>query len=930
VTHRSWSLVLAVAAAYAAATSLTFSWFGGTAAGATFFPAAGITVAALLLTGRRLWPALLLAVGGAEWLVDVLNDIDPLPSLGYAVANTVQPLVAALVLTARRPRLDLSRASDLLAFIVVAVVAAPVVGAVLGAATADLLAGGADWGTFIAEWWVGDGLGVLVVGGAILAVHVALGEPAERRRLPLAAAVAVAAAAATLGVLRLDQPWLAYLAVALLLGSGFVAGTAGAALTGAVVAVAAAQATAEGHVWWEDLRVEPAEGLLNLQLVLAVLVTAALWGAAAVAERGRAVEARARAERFQEMADVAPAMLWVLDTEGRIAFLSRRWSAFTGQPEREGLGSGWGDVVHPDDVGHVAEAVARATAAREPFSVEGRLRHRDGGYRWVISTGSPRFGPDGEWLGFVGSIVDVDAVRRAEHALADQERNFRTLFAEIDQGYCLAQMVLDDEGRPVDYRFLQVNPLFEAMTGLRDPVGRTALELVPGLERFWIERYARVALGGETVRFEEGSEAMGRWFDVFAAPAAPHGRFQVLFTDITERHRLDRELRDREEAARRGRARAEFLGAAMVALEAVDGVAGRAAVLAELLAPRVADRVTVHLPGEDPPLVAAGPAGGDDAPARSELAVPLEVGGGAEALMLLELTDPARRPYDAGDEAFVRELAARAGLLMAAARVLEDERRVALSLQRALLPEGPVGQPGLEIAARYTAAADGMEVGGDWYDVLPLPGGRVGLAVGDVVGHGLEAAACMGRLRTALAALAQDAAGVSDLMDRLRRFADGPAGVGFATACYAVLDPATGELEHASAGHPPMLLVAPDGSVRWLGEARGVPFCGLEDRAVAARTVLEPGATLMMFSDGLIERRRRPLALQLDRLAAVAAAQRGRPAEEACASVVEGMTGGEAMEDDVVLLCVRLAPSAAGDDATAADADPTAAVPATG
>src|SRR6187551_1288786 len=132
-------------------------------------------------------------------------------------------------------------------------------------------------------------------------------------------------------------------------------------------------------------------------------------------------------------------------------------------------------------------------------------------------------------------------VDRLEH-----EANLSALFQEIDEGFCLAEIVLDADGYPCDYRFLEVNPQFEAMTGLQDAAGRTALELVPDLERHWVDTYARVGLGREVLRFEQGSDAMGRWFDVFATPVEPHGRFGLVFKDMTERHAAEVALRDSE------------------------------------------------------------------------------------------------------------------------------------------------------------------------------------------------------------------------------------------------------------------------------------------------------------------------------------------------------------------------------------------------
>ncbi|SDE68838.1 sensor histidine kinase [Limimaricola pyoseonensis] len=109
----------------------------------------------------------------------------------------------------------------------------------------------------------------------------------------------------------------------------------------------------------------------------------------------------------------------------------------------------------------------------------------------------------------------------------------------LDDGFCICEMLTDAEGRPIDYRFIETNRHFEDMTGLHGAKGRTALEMVPDLERFWIETYARAGLGREELRFQQGSEAMGRHFDVYTAPLEPMGRFAIKFRDITETRRAE-------------------------------------------------------------------------------------------------------------------------------------------------------------------------------------------------------------------------------------------------------------------------------------------------------------------------------------------------------------------------------------------------------
>ena len=141
---------------------------------------------------------------------------------------------------------------------------------------------------------------------------------------------------------------------------------------------------------------------------------------------------------------------------------------------------------------------------------------------------------------------------RAEGALRASEAKYRTLFESIDEGVCIVEMVLDGDGRPADYRFLETNPAFETMTGLRDAVGRRVHELVPDLEPFWHETYGDVALTGRPVRFVNQSVPMGRWFDVYAARTGDPAdlRVAIVFTDITARRAADEQLRTSEERFR--------------------------------------------------------------------------------------------------------------------------------------------------------------------------------------------------------------------------------------------------------------------------------------------------------------------------------------------------------------------------------------------
>ena len=235
------------------------------------------------------------------------------------------------------------------------------------------------------------------------------------------------------------------------------------------------------------------------------------------------------------------------------------------------------------------------------------------------------------------------------------------------------------------------------------------------------------------------------------------------------------------------------------------------------------------------------------------------------------------------------------------------ERQIALRLQRALLPDR-VDAPhdSIAVAARYEASSEALIVGGDWYDVIYLPDGSVGVTVGDVVGHGLEATAAMGKMRTAVAALALNTGSPGRVLSQLDEFAAASGAAEFATACYSILDPAAGELRFASAGHPPMLLIDSDGSASWLLDGRSAPIHeGVMGDRPEARIDLTPGAVLLAYSDGLIERRGETMDQGLNRLMAEAVSRRGLAVEDLCDRLLEALIPDEGWRDDVVVVAVR-------------------------
>jgi GAF domain-containing protein/anti-sigma regulatory factor (Ser/Thr protein kinase) len=256
---------------------------------------------------------------------------------------------------------------------------------------------------------------------------------------------------------------------------------------------------------------------------------------------------------------------------------------------------------------------------------------------------------------------------------------------------------------------------------------------------------------------------------------------------------------------------------------------------------------------------------------RSLLCVPLVVDDGRVlGTVTFATTGPGRRYHD-DDIPVAVELGRRGAAAFGHALRYEKERAAAESLQRSLLPERLPALSTARLTARYLPAAEGMRVGGDWYDAVPLEDGRLVLAIGDVVGHGLAAASSTGRLRAALELSALDGFSPAVILDRLNRYLFSVPDADMATVAVLVYDAAGGEVRLATAGHPPVLVVEPDGA-RYLAHHPGPPLRAVEDAVYRERVEqLAPGETLLLFTDGLVERRGESLDAGLERLRASAA-----------------------------------------------------------
>jgi serine phosphatase RsbU (regulator of sigma subunit)/anti-sigma regulatory factor (Ser/Thr protein kinase) len=267
----------------------------------------------------------------------------------------------------------------------------------------------------------------------------------------------------------------------------------------------------------------------------------------------------------------------------------------------------------------------------------------------------------------------------------------------------------------------------------------------------------------------------------------------------------------------------------------------------------------------------------------------------------MDLTE--QRPFTLEDQTLLTVLAGRLGQGLQRVHQVDQQRETALALQHAIL--GPADLPH-GFAVRYQAASRPLQVGGDWYDIVDLDDGRIALIVGDCVGHGLAAATVMGQVRSACRALLFENPSPSAALAGLDRFAARLPGAQCTTAVCAVLNPDTGELVYSSAGHPPPVLVDADGTTRILDDGHTIALGVRPDWSrPEARVTIPPRATLLLYTDGLVERRRHPLQQGISRAAGLVQDGRASTLEDLANQIMSGLAPSGGYQDDVVLLLYR-------------------------
>jgi PAS domain S-box-containing protein len=305
-------------------------------------------------------------------------------------------------------------------------------------------------------------------------------------------------------------------------------------------------------------------------------------------------------------------------------------------------------------------------------------------------------------------------------------------------------------------------------------------------------------------------------------------------------------------------------------------------------------RQSPYTPGHAEAIIAQG--------VHTVMALPLIARGVTLGVAILARVDHPE-PYDEADVRLASDLAARAAVHIDNARLYTREHHAAVTLQRSLLPRDIPPVPGLDIAYRYQPASRAAEVGGDWFDVIPLGNGQTALVVGDVTGHGIHAAAIMGQLRTTTATLARLGCPPEEIMAQLGGVVAGHGDEAGATCLYAVYDPASRRCRLASAGHPPPALRYPGGTAEILDLPAGLLLGVGSGRYPVTDIDLPSSSVLALYTDGLVEQPGQDIGTGMSRLARALAAGPARSLHPLCDRVLASLA--PCARDDIALLLAR-------------------------
>jgi len=872
---RAAGLFAVIAAAYVVGAELAWHHFSsGLAFG---YPPSGVDVAALLLVARRRWPVVIAAIVVSEVGVDLQHHLTLAVALASALANAVEPVTGASLVRwfcgGRRP--DLGTRRGLRWFVLGAAVLGPLAGGLIGA-TVSWAANGGWWPGLVLQWWAGDGIAVLVIGGPLLlwAQRRAL---VSSRWLELVVVVLLAAGLSVVAF-RFNTPS-SLLFLPILAWAALRLRDLGVVLTGAAFAAVANYMTAAGYGEFAHLGLSPAASVAVTQAYIALVVLLGWVLAQEVAGRMSAVQDRESARLDRAIAE------------------ARR--------EAAELGTALADAVTVNSVGDQVSAAVRARldAAHVVISMLSADGHRfeplaagdAAGRAAVMSAGWP---------------VDSDAP--GPRAVRDRAPVYLGDLGGPDAGTgSAAALPLLTEVGALGYLGVWWAAPREATAAEREYLRSMAETTSRALERARLREaerreHTRVEALAELTRLLAAAltpEAVGEV--VSDRVRAAVGGADALCLGVISQDR--RRLVWTTTAGDGGQIRERFPDLPMDTLSPATEAArtGRPVII------RTPAEYEQRYPGPDTPAVVAR--------GSSWVTWPLSAGTGPVGAIGLMWRHP--QEFAPGQLAFVAAVAELVAQAHVRARVYADEHALAAVLQRAVVPTTAAVIPGLDVGASYRPAGTTQQVGGDWYDALALPGRRAYLAVGDVMGHGLTAAEDMTQLRNAGRTLAIVGHQPASILEELARVTDWATNGKFATVAAAIIEPDMSQITYASAGHPPILIRrAKTGTVEIPPPTEGPALCLPSDRDrpqyVQGQTGFDVGDILLMYTDGLIERRGEDLTEGIARVAErLQAWHPGARLGGLCDELIASL-GTEPQLDDMCVLAVsRLGPDRPRGDA---------------
>ena len=698
-------------------------------------------------------------------------------------------------------------------------------------------------------------------------------------------------------------------------------------------------------------------------------------------------------ERFTAIADLAPALIWVSDREGRRVLVNAGWTAFTGRDAGAELGEGWRDGIHPDDEDRHRRPSPTPSRASGAGRWSSGCAGADGTYAWLLERAVP-IGAGLGAAGHVGVCTDISARHRETErqallaeagAVLDRERTVEGQLAALSRllvdrrvaDLSTARVVGDDgllrfvgtssldaeaEAVVADLRphfGLGAEALATGRTVTADRVAwppadqpdladlaavgsAMAVPLSAGgrvLAVLWLSRRpdsppfgdddrvlveevaARGALAVDNVLLLAGERATARRLAVLqqvtaevSAATTPEevaevaatalagltldaGRAGVYELDAARRSLTALAMSGRDPAeAQERRAWAAIPMTAPIALTAAvatgrpqwveaagNGQGRRPGMPADL-----AERLTAT-------------------PLASAAALPLVVGGRVLGVLGMAFRRPHR--FSEVERGLLLAVAEQIALGLDRARLFRAELDIATTLQRSLLPAALPRLTGLALAAEYLPGAIGSSAGGDWYDVVELDEDRVAFAVGDVVGQGPSAAAVMGQLRSALSTALLQGCPPAAALELLDRFAARLPGALASSAACLVVDRAAGRVRWASAGHPRRCWSPPRAPCSWTATAPAPSSaCPAGGSTRRERRRVAPGTTLLLYTDGLVERRGEALDEGLDRITAAAQRHAAADPERLVRQLLADVLADTDRPDDVAVIAARVLP----------------------